>query len=58
MNISCPVCNMYTFEGSYDICEVCGWENDPVQLRYPDEDGGANTESLNQAIENWKNRAA
>ena len=35
----------------YDICEVCNWENDPVQLVNPDLAGGANRMSLNQARE-------
>ena len=49
----CPVCGKFEFEGhaSYDICEVCGWEDDGFQERHPDEDGGANHMSLNQARE-------
>ena len=35
----------------YDICEVCDWENDPVQLWKPDRPGGANIMSLNEARE-------
>ena len=31
------------------ICPVCGWEDDPSQKRYPDMEGGANAESLNEA---------
>ena len=31
---------------SYDICPVCGWEDDEVQLRFPAMRGGANRESL------------
>ena len=30
-------------------CPVCGWEDDPSQKRYPDMEGGANAESLNEA---------
>ena len=37
--------------GEYDICEECFWENDPVQLNYPDFDGEANEMSLNEARE-------
>ena len=44
----CPVCGE-TYVEEYDICEVCNWENDPVQLRHPDWQGGANVMSLNQA---------
>ena len=47
----CPVCGKYEFEEycSYDICEVCGWEDDAVQEKYPDLKGGANRMSLNEA---------
>ena len=46
----CPVCGK-TYVNDYDICEVCNWENDPVQLKKPDLTGGANRMSLNQAKE-------
>ena len=47
----CPVCGKYYFSetGSYEICPVCGWEDDPSQKRWPDMEGGANHESLNEA---------
>lgn len=53
----CPVCGKYTFEraGEFDICEVCGWEDDLVQLDDPDEENCANSMSLNQAKEAWRN---
>ena len=35
--------------GSYDICKVCFWEDDNVQLRWPDHAGGANRPSLIEA---------
>jgi hypothetical protein len=35
--------------GSYDICPVCFWEDDAVQLRWPDMAGGANHPSLLEA---------
>ena len=52
----CPVCGKYEFEyeGCFDICPVCGWEDDNYQLYSPDEDGGANRMSLNQAREAYK----
>jgi hypothetical protein len=40
----CPCCGYFVFDeppGSYDICHVCGWEDDVAQLRFPTE-GGAN----------------
>jgi len=48
----CPACGYLAFDepaGSYAICGVCGWEDDPVQLRWPLDGGGANSESLQRA---------
>lgn len=52
----CPVCGEYEFEeeGSFDICDVCGWEDDPLQAKEPDLEGGANEMSLNQARAAWE----
>lgn len=52
----CPVCGQYTFEraGDDDICDVCNWQEDPVQYEDPDEEECANLMSLNQAREAWK----
>lgn len=54
--IKCPVCGKYEFQGEndYDVCEVCGWENERYQINHPDEDGGANYISLNEAREAWE----
>lgn len=38
----------------YEICDVCFWENDPVQSWNPDRGGGANIMSLNEARKAWK----
>ena len=50
--ILCPVCGEYVFDevGDYDICPICGWKNDKLQMKDPDFEGGANKMSLNQAI--------
>jgi hypothetical protein len=39
--------------GSYDICPICFWEDDPVQLRFPNFAGGANKPSLMEAQRNF-----
>ena len=54
----CPCCQQHFFSerNAYEICPVCGWEDDPVQRRDPDFEGGANKLSLNQAREQYKNR--
>lgn len=52
MNYPCPCCGFLVFPeglGSYDICQVCGWEDDEVQQRWPGYRGGANHESLCEA---------
>jgi hypothetical protein len=54
----CPCCGYLMFEGkpgSYDICEICYWEDDDVQLRDPHFAGGANALSL---LESQRNFAA
>ena len=45
----CPACGFLVFDepsGSYDICPICDWEDDDVQLRHPTLAGGANSRSL------------
>lgn len=51
----CPCCGarVVTTLGEYEICDVCGWEDDPVQSAHPDYASGANKVSLNQAREEW-----
>jgi hypothetical protein len=48
----CPCCGYLVFAqppGSYDICPICFWEDDIVQLRWVRYPGGANTPSLADA---------
>ena len=40
--------------GTYIICYVCGWEDDPVQAEDPKYAGGANKMSLEEARINFK----
>ena len=56
----CPVCGKHYFTeiNAYEICPVCGWEDDPVQRREPDLSGGANKLSLNEAIDEYLKGAA
>lgn len=45
----CPACGfLVDDEGlySFNICQICGWENDLVQYRLPELTGGANRMSL------------
>ena len=49
--IKCPVCGKYEFfdDNDFDICEICGWENDGVQEEDHNYAGGANELSVNEA---------
>lgn len=55
---SCPCCGFLTRSeyayGTYEICPVCGWEDDSAQAVDPNFPGGANKESLNEAQANYK----
>ncbi|MBQ7651641.1 MAG: hypothetical protein IJS15_11825 [Victivallales bacterium] len=52
----CPCCGRKVIEnpGDYEICPVCGWEDDPTQAQDPDFEGGANELSLNQAKKQYR----
>ena len=38
---------------AYEICEICFWEDDPVQFVGPEFQGGANRPSLRRAPANF-----
>jgi len=56
----CPVCGYHVFgnaPGSFEICDVCGWEDDAIQIRHPRMRGGANGGSIydfQQRHEAWR----
>ena len=58
MNFACPCCGYKTLSekppGTYDICEICFWEDDGIQFNDPDYSGGANKVSLREAQLNFK----
>jgi len=39
--------------GTFEVCPVCYWEDDEVQFKNLDYEGGANTISLRLARENY-----
>lgn len=57
LRFACPCCGFLTLDeeppGTYAICPVCFWEDDLVQFKDPDYEGGANKVSLNQARLNY-----
>ena len=54
----CPCCGYDTLDeeppGTYQICKICFWEDDPIQFYDPNYKGGANTVSLIQAQKNFE----
>ncbi len=57
MKYTCPCCGYRTLgeepPATYDICEICFWEDDGIQFSDPDCIGGANIPSLRQAQKNF-----
>lgn len=51
----CPVCKKHQFieKGKFEICPICGWEDDPVARQDPAYVGGANKISLEEARERY-----
>ena len=53
----CECCGYKTLNekpnGTYQICTICYWEDDPIQSAEPNYEGGANRVSLNQAKRNF-----
>lgn len=53
----CPCCAFLTLSeappGTFEICPVCFWEDDPVAFADPKFEGGANHISLEQAREKF-----
>lgn len=56
MKSNCPVCGQATLDepGVFEICDICQWEDDPLQRENQTLAGGANHMSLNQAKAAYK----
>ena len=54
--VKCPICGKHYFRqrGNFEICPVCKWENDDIQMKHPDMAGGANKVSLNEYKKLWE----
>jgi hypothetical protein len=52
---ACACCryNTLPFGSIYQICLVCGWQDDDFQINHPDFAGGANKLSLNDYRAKW-----
>lgn len=59
---ACPCCGYFTLneeaDNTFQLCPVCYWEDDGVQLKDPTYEGGANRVSLNQAKRNFRKFSA
>lgn len=59
--LACACCGYRTLDGArggYEICQICFWEDDPVQVNDPHSVGGANAISLVQAQEAYQRHGA
>jgi len=53
----CAVCGSVVEPDDFGLCDICGWEGDPVQEDDPDYRGGANPDSLNERKAWWLQQA-
>ncbi|MGW0659944.1 CPCC family cysteine-rich protein [Streptodolium elevatio] len=53
--VCCGRLTMHEQPGSHEICPVCFWEDDAVQLRWPDRAAGANRTALTEAQRDFQN---
>jgi len=44
--------------GEFDICDVCEWEDDPLQRENPEDGDGVNELSLNEYRKLWNKQKA
>jgi len=59
--LPCPCCGFKTLDEkpeTFSVCQVCFWEDDPVQRDDPDYEGGANRVSLQQGQKNFQDFGA
>jgi hypothetical protein len=57
---TCACCGAKTLEyrDHYEVCPLCGWEDDDIQNDDPDYRGGANPDSLNERRTWWAKQKA
>lgn len=57
MKYTCLCCGYKSLDEKltdiYEICTICFWEDDGVQFKNPDYEGGANDISLRQGQKNF-----
>jgi hypothetical protein len=53
MKYKCPVCGNFTIEQKFDICPICYWEYDPIDIKNPELISNSNKLSLYVARSNY-----
>ncbi len=58
LGLCCDCCGSTSLgeKDTFEICDICGWEDDNVQREYPQFAGGANRGSLEDCRLEWRNR--
>ena len=54
--LQCPCCDHFTLDarGQYEICPVCSWEDDGLDVDAPDARSGPNSMSLRDGRRNFE----
>jgi hypothetical protein len=52
----CPCCDFFTLDarGEYDICPICFWEDDGIDIDRPDSHSGPNHKTLREGRHNFQ----
>jgi len=53
MKYKCPVCGNAVIEHKFDICPICFWEYDPLDIKNPELVSNVNKLSLYKARANY-----
>jgi hypothetical protein len=56
----CPCCDFFTLDarGEYEICVICGWEDDGSDLDRPDTESSPNRMTLREARHTFRQYGA
>ena len=53
MNVNCPVCDEYVFTEEFELCPICGWQYDKIQIKDYTYWGGLNELCVNDFKAEW-----
>jgi hypothetical protein len=57
-DVVCPVCGQYVFTEEFELCLVCDWQYDKIQIKDPDYWGGLNKLSINDFRKEWMRKSS